>query len=233
MTGIRNDQFMRNFEQSTVMSPEEKSKADETAAKKGKGDVGGPHGGGDVHNYTPSGDYASANDNVMSVVAQAMMYAYDSDAHQLENQSNQMQAQNQLATEIADAENTIQTASTQSGGGDVDIIVVPDDSYNVNTTSGDGSFAYISQSAASALSANGVNIDADTTEPWSEQTMVSGDDVSGLLSQIGNVSQDLSGQSEWQMLQLQMTSNNLQQTGNEVTSSVKAIGTALKGASQF
>jgi hypothetical protein len=208
------DQFMRNFEQSTVMTPADKTKAEEGAKGKGKGgdlgatNVGGTDGQGNV---VPS--ETVSNENLSQLYLVAMETAYNSQATDMMNKSDQMQASNEQATQMSQAENAITSAQLNANGGDITIKVVPDDQGPAHA---DGTTAYITQSEAEMMQNNGLTVTDGET--------VKAADISSLTSSINDIEQTVSGNSEYTLLELQMDTQNLQQDSSLATSGLKTIG---------
>jgi hypothetical protein len=218
MTGI-DDQFMRNFETSTVMTPADKTKAEEGA--QGKGGVGGTDSSGNV--VTPE---TVSNENLSELYLVAMETAYNSQATDMMNKSNAMQLQNEQATQMSQAENAITSAQLAANGGSITIDVIPNDQGPAHS---DGSTAYITQSEAQSMSNNGIS-----TIPTGigATVSVSADDISSLTSSINDIEQTESGNSEYTLLELQMDTQNLQQDSSLATSGLKTIGDAQESAAR-
>ena len=205
------DQFMRNFEQSTVMTPSDKTKAEEGAKGVGATDPSG--------NVGSSGTVA--NENLAELYLVAMETAYNTQATDMMNKSDAMQASNEQAAEMSQAENAITSAQLNANGGDITIKVVPDDQGPAHA---DGSTAYITQSEAEMMANNGLSVSNGQT--------VKADDISSLTSSINDIEQTLSGNSEYTLLELQMDTQNLQQDSSLATSGLKTIGDAQSEAAR-
>lgn len=214
------DQFMRNFEQSTVMTPSDKTKAEEGA--KGKGDGLGATSvrGTDASGNVGAGETVS-DENLAELYLVAMETAYNSQATDMMNKSDAMQASNEQAAEMSQAENAITSAQLNANGGDITIKVVPDDQGPAHA---DGSTAYITQSEAEMMANNGLSVSNGQT--------VKADDISSLTSSINDIEQTLSGNSEYTLLELQMDTQNLQQDSSLATSGLKTIGDAQAEAAR-
>src|SRR5690606_3252283 len=148
------DQFMRNFEQSTVTTPADKTKAEEGA--KGKGDDGGlgATGVGATDSSGNVGETGTASaENLAELYLVAMETAYNSQATDMMNKSDAMQASNEQAAEMSQVENAITTAQLNANGGDITIVVTDDQG-----TRADGSVAYITPEQQEMLNNNGLSI---------------------------------------------------------------------------
>jgi hypothetical protein len=208
------DQFMRNFEQSTVMTPTDKDKAEEGAKGKGKsGGLGATNVGGTDGQGNVVGNETVSNENLSQLYLVAMETAYNSQATDMMNKSDQMQASNEQATQMSQAENAITSAQLNANGGDINVVVVPDGQGPAHA---DGSTAYITQSEADMMSNNGLSVTSGET--------VKADDISSLTSSINDIEQTVSGNSEYTLLELQMDTQNLQQDSSLATSGLKTIG---------
>jgi hypothetical protein len=214
------DQFMRNFEQSTVMTPADKDKAEEGAKGKGKaGGLGATSGTDGQGNVVPN--ETVSNENLSQLYLVAMETAYNSQATDMMNKSDQMQASNEQATQMSQAENAITSAQLNANGGDIKVVVVPDDQGPAHA---DGNTAYITQSEADMMSNNGLSVTSGET--------VKADDISSLTSSINDIEQTVSGNSEYTLLELQMDTQNLQQDSSLATSGLKTIGDAQAEAAR-
>lgn len=219
------DQFMRNFERSTVITPDDKTKAEEK--EKGKGGLGEPTptGGTDssgnvVFNETVSGE------NLSQLYLVAMETAYNSQATDMMNKSDEMQEANEQATNMSQAENAITSAQLAANGGDINIVVMQPPSGPAHS---DGNTAYITQGEANEMHNSGIS--SIPTAPG-QTVKVSADDISSLTSSINDIEQTLSGNSEYTLLELQMDTQNLQQDSSLATSGLKTIGDAQAEAAR-
>ena len=214
------DQFMRNFEQSTVMTPADKTKAEEGAKDKGGGLGATSVRGTDASGNVGAGETVS-DENLAELYLVAMETAYNTQATDMMNKSDAMQASNEQAAEMSQAENAITSAQLNANGGDITIKVVPDDQGPAHA---DGSTAYITQSEAEMMANNGLSVSNGQT--------VKADDISSLTSSINDIEQTLSGNSEYTLLELQMDTQNLQQDSSLATSGLKTIGDAQAEAAR-
>ena len=212
------DQFMRNFEQSTVMTPSDKTKAEEGAKDKGGGLGATSVRGTDASGNVGAGETVS-DENLAELYLVAMETAYNSQATDMMNKSDAMQASNEQAAEMSQVENAITTAQLNANGGDITIVVTDDQG-----TRADGSVAYITPEQQEMLNNNGLSI--------SGTQKVKADDISSLTSSINDIEQTLSGNSEYTLLELQMDTQNLQQDSSLATSGLKTIGDAQSEATR-
>jgi hypothetical protein len=220
------DQFMRNFEQSTVITPDDRTKAKDK--DKSKGDLGQPTptGGTDSSGNVVSNETVSG-ENLSELYLVAMETAYNSQATDMMNKSDEMQQANEQATQMSQAENAITAAQLQAAGGSISIIVVPDSQGPAHAADGT---AYITQSEAEEMSNNGLS-SIPTAINFGPVT-ISADDISSLTSSINDIEQTLSGNSEYTLLELQMDTQNLQQDASLATSGLKTIGDTQASAAQ-
>jgi hypothetical protein len=219
------DQFMRNFERSTVITPDDRTKAEEKG--KGKGGLGEatPTGGTDSSGNVVSHETVSG-ENLSELYLVAMETAYNSQATDMMNKSDQMQQANEQATEMSQAENAITSAQLAANGGDITVKVIPD---SEGPAYSDGSTAYITQSEAEEMHNSGISSIPTNT---GGTVKVSADDISSLTSSINDIEQTLSGNSEYTLLELQMDTQNLQQDSSLATSGLKTIGDAQEEAAR-
>jgi hypothetical protein len=227
MTQIGGDeQFMRDFEHSTVMTPADKTKAEKGA--KGKGDAAGlgatSVGGTSSSSNVVPGETVSG-ENLSELYLVAMETSYNSQATDMMNKSGAMQSSNEQATDMSQAENAITTAQLNANGGDIRIRIVPDADVALLRRLGEYSNdAFISQSEADMMNNNGLSITDGET--------VKADDISSLTSSINDIEQTLSGNSEYTLLELQMDTQNLQQDSSLATSGLKTVGDAQSEAAR-
>jgi hypothetical protein len=227
MTQIGGDeQFMRDFEHSTVMTPADKTKAEEGA--KGKGDAAGlgatSVGGTSSSSNVVPGETVSG-ENLSELYLVAMETSYNSQATDMMNKSGAMQSSNEQATDMSQAENAITTAQLNANGGDIRIRIVPDADVALLRRLGEYSNdAFISQSEADMMNNNGLSITDGET--------VKADDISSLTSSINDIEQTLSGNSDYMLLELQMDTQNLQQDSSLATSGLKTVGDAQSEAAR-
>jgi hypothetical protein len=182
----------------------------------GATNVGGTDGQGNVvYSETVS------NENLSQLYLVAMETAYNSQATDMMNKSDQMQASNEQATQMSQAENAITSAQLNANGGDITVKVIPDSD---GPAYADGSTAYITQSEADMMANNGLSVTSGET--------VKADDISSLTSSINDIEQTVSGNSEYTLLELQMDTQNLQQDSSLATSGLKTIGDAQAEAAR-
>lgn len=236
MSRISEDQqFMRNFEESTVITPEDKAKAEDK--KKGQGgDVGatspastqspGQTGGTDPYGNVTTGETVSG-ENLSQLYLVAMMTAYNSQATDMMNKSDEMQQQNEQATQMSQAENAITSAQLAANGGSIEIKVTS--SGSAYSTGTNPPIAYITQGEAEMMHNGGIS---DVPTGIGGTLSVSADDISSLTSSINDIQQTLSGNSEYTLLELQMDTQNLQQDSSLATSGLKTIGDAQAEAAR-
>jgi hypothetical protein len=211
------DQFMRNFEQSTVVTPADQAQAESGAASSKSGGVGASEGSGNV----TGGTQTVSNENLSELYLVAMETAYNSQATDMINKSDQMQTQNQQATDMSQAENAVTSAQLNANGGSISIVVVPD---SEGPATADGSTAYITESEAEMMDQNGLTVTSGE--------VVSGDDISSLSASMNDIQQNLAGNSEYTLLELQMDTQNMQQDSSLATSGLKTIGDAQSSVAQ-
>ena len=220
MTRIGDDQFMHNFEQSTVTTPAHKTKAEEGA--KGKG-VGATRVGATDFSGNVGATGTVSAENLAELYLIAMETAYNSQSTDMMNKADEMQAQNKQAALMSDAESAI-TSAQLIGGNDIFIRVVPDDWLADERQANQSNWAFISQTEANILNNHGLKITDDME--------VKSDDISSLTSSINDIEQTLSGNSEYTLLELQMDTQNLQQDSSLATSGLKTIGDAQSEAAR-
>lgn len=224
-------QFDQNFERDTAVTPQDKAQAE----TKGKGKDGatsgvGAEAPGNMGSTDPFGNVTTgesvSGENLSQLYLVAMMTAYNSQATDMMNKSDQMQQQNEQATQMSQAENAVTSAQLAANGGSIEIkITSSGPAYSTGTNP---PIAYITQGEAEMMSNSSLDIPTGIGATLS----VSADDISSLTSSMNDIQQTQSGNSEYTLLELQMDTQNMQQDSSLATSGLKTIGEAQSSAAQ-
>ena len=160
-----------------------------------------------------------ANANLSALYLDCMMASYNTQAVDMENRAQTMDAENEQAAEVSDAEAAITGAYLNGGGGNVTI-----ETSTTGEAYSDGSTAYLTPAQMTLLDNNGLSVSNGET--------IAASNVQSLTSTMDQIELSYSGNSEQTLLYMQMDTQNLQQDASLATSGLKTIGDAQSAAAQ-